>query len=191
MKCTWQEFTEKLRIYRKNRENVPLQELKTKYAKGYNKLISDLYEMAADILREIICDGMFTMTVDIAERKELSDRINQIIYAEGKAGIGKELRRAIFQEYDPEKFLDIAVKRLHFPAWYQAYAPYWVSKCQKEPDGRIRCSLLPEFYWSESCQIWIREKNGTWEFTSMLPPTMEMVRKEQEEMKCRRTYSQS
>lgn len=100
MKCTWQEFTEKLRIYRKNRENVPLQELKTKYAKGYNKLISDLYEMAADILREIICDGMFTMTGDVAERKELSDRINQIIDAEGKAGIGKELRRAIFQEYD-------------------------------------------------------------------------------------------
>ena len=191
MKCTWQEFTEKLRIYRKNRENVPLQELKTKYAKGYNKSDFRFVRNGGRYLKRDHLRRNVYHTVDIAERKELSDRINQIIDAEGKAGIGKELRRAIFQEYDPEKFLDIAVKRLHFPAWYQVYAPYWVSKCQKEPDGRIRCSLLPEFYWSESCQIWIREKNGTWEFTSMLPPTMEMVRKEQEEMKCRRTYSQS
>ena len=103
----------------------------------------------------------------------------------------KELRQAMFKEYDPEKFLVIAVEKLHMPAWYQAYAPYWVSKCKKGQDGRIRCDLLPEFCWDESCQVWIREDNGTWEFTSMLPPTMEMIRKEQEEMKCRRTYSQS
>lgn len=77
--------------------------------------------------------------------------------------------------------------KLHMPAWYQAYAPYWVSKCKKGQDGRIRCDLLPEFCWDESCQVWIREDNGTWEFTSMLPPTMEMVRKEQEDMKCHRT----
>lgn len=191
MKCTWQEFTEKLRIYRKNRENVPLQELKTKYAKGYNKLVSDLYQMAAEVLRDVICSGMYTMTCDTAERKELADRINQIIDSEKEAGIGKELRQAMFKEYDPEKFLGIAVEKLHMPAWYQAYAPYWVSKCKKGQDGRIRCDLLPEFCWDESCQVWIREDNGTWEFTSMLPPTMEMVRKEQEEMKCRRTYSQS
>ena len=86
MKCTWQEFTEKLRIYRKNRENVPLQELKTKYAKGYNKLVSDLYQMAAEVLRDVICSGMYTMTCDTAERKELADRINQIIDSEKEAG---------------------------------------------------------------------------------------------------------
>lgn len=190
MKCTWQQFTEKLRIYRKNRENVPLQELKTKYAKGYNKLVSDLYEMAAEILREVISDGMLTMTCDTAERKELADRINQIIDSEGKVGVGKELRKAIFQEYDPEKFLDIAVERLHLPAWYQAYAPYWVSKCKKGPDNVIRCELLPEYHWDESCQIWIKEKNGTWEFTAMLPPTMEMVKEQEEEAKCHRTQLQ-
>ena len=187
MKCTWQEFTEKLRIYRKNRENVPLQELKTKYAKGYNKLISDLYQMAAEVLRDVICSGMYTMTCDTAERKDLADRINQIIDSEKEAGIGKELRQAMFKEYDPEKFLGIAVEKLRMPAWYQAYAPYWVSKCKKGQDGRIRCDLLPEFCWDESCQVWIREDNGTWEFTSMLPPTLEMVRKEQEDMKCHRT----
>lgn len=190
MKCTWQEFTEKLRIYRKNRENVPLQELKTKYAKGYNKLVSDLYEMAAEILREVISNGMLTMTCDTVERKELADRINQIIDSEGKAGVGKELRKAIFQEYNPEKMLDIAVERLHLPAWYQAYAPYWVSKCKKGPDNVIRCELLPEYHWDESCQIWIKEKNGAWEFTAMLPPTMEMVKEQEEEAKCHRTQLQ-
>lgn len=109
MKCTWQEFTEKLRIYRKNRENVPLQELKTKYAKGYNKLVSDLYQMAAEVLRDVICSGMYTMTCDTAERKELADRINQIIDSEKEAGIGKELRQAMFKEYDPEKLRLCAV----------------------------------------------------------------------------------
>lgn len=42
MDFTWEEYQKKLETYRKNRENVPLETLKTKYAKGYNKLKSDL-----------------------------------------------------------------------------------------------------------------------------------------------------
>ena len=185
MDFTWEEYQKKLETYRKNRENVPLETLKTKYAKGYNKLKSDLKKMTEEILCSIVTSGMLILKEDCEPGKsgmEVIDGINRIIEKEKAAGTMKEIGRAVFRDYDIEKAMEITAERIHQPAWYLAYGPYWVSKCRSE-NGITTCSLLPGFIWDDECGLWVQEKNGnTVSFTIMLPPTMDLIRKE--EMKC-------
>ena len=67
MDFTWEEYQKKLETYRKNRENVPLETLKTKYAKGYNKLKSDLKKMTEERLGHV--DSRIIKNVHACHRK--------------------------------------------------------------------------------------------------------------------------
>ena len=186
MDFTWEEYQKKLETYRKNRENVPLETLKTKYAKGYNKLKSDLKKMTEEILCSIVVSGMIILKEDCEPGKSgmaVIDGINRIIEKEKDAGTMKEIGRAVFRDYDIEKAMDITAERIWRPAWYRAYGPYWESKCRTE-NGITVCSLLPGFTWDEECGLWLQEEDGkTVSFTTMLPPPMDLIRKE--EMRCR------
>ena len=183
MESTWQKFIEKLRIYRKNKENVPLEELRTKYAKGYKKLISDLHEMSAEILGEFVIGGMKILPEDQPKvGGEIIKAVSAIVEERKQAGVMDRIEKAIFQNYDAEEMLNIAAREIWNPAWYQVYDPYWISKCKRDADGRIQCELLPDFQWDENCQVWVKVEKGAWTFSIMLPPTIELVRREQEEI---------
>ena len=183
MESTWQKFIEKLRIYRKNKENVPLEELRTKYAKGYKKLISDLHEMSAEILGEFVIGGMKILPEDQPKvGGEIIKAVSAIVEERKQAGVMDRIEKAIFQNDDAEEMLNIAAREIWIPAWYQVYAPYWISKCKRDADGRIQCELLPDFQWDENCQVWVKVEKGAWTFSIMLPPTIELVRREQEEI---------
>lgn len=184
MNFTFEEYQKKLEIYRKNKQNVPLKELKTRYASGYNKLISDLKKMTEEILICVCTSGMLIIKQDLSEPggsgHEVIDVLNSIIEKARQEGSMRKISRAVFMEFDIYKAMEIAAEKIWQPAWYNAYGPYWTEKCRTE-NGDIICDMLPGFTWDPDCSVWIQKKDGTVSFTAMLPPTMELIRKEEQE----------
>lgn len=184
MNFTWDEYQKKLETYRKNRQNVPLEELKTKYASGYNKLTADLKKMTEEILTQVCTSGMLIFKQDLepgGSGRKVVNGINWIIEKARQGGTMKEISRAVFQEFDIDKAMEIAAEKIWQPAWYNVYGPYWAAKCRTE-NGDIICDVLPGFKWDPECGIWIQSReDGTITFTAMLPPTMELIRKEEQE----------
>lgn len=103
-----------------NDENVPKQELETKYEKPYKKLKQDIKELAEKILRELILDGLFIFKDD--EGYQVVDEIGKLAEEENKGGIGKRLGRALTSEYDVDKFLnEVLLYRKNILDIYEPY----------------------------------------------------------------------
>lgn len=102
----------------------------------------------------------------------------------------KRLKSTLFQTYSLECVLDTAGS-LENRILYEAYAPYWVSKCVKTeaPSGAKRMgvfgeawySLILDMYWNEKCCLWVSAKETAWRID--LPPTKELCMAEYEEKK--------
>lgn len=102
----------------------------------------------------------------------------------------KRLESTLFQTYSLECVLDVA-SSLENRILYEAYAPYWVSKCTKvkAPLGAERMgvfgeawySLILDMYWNEKCCLWMSAKETAWRIA--LPPTRELCMAEYEEKK--------
>lgn len=103
-----------------NDENVPKQELETKYEKPYKKLKQDIKELAEKILRELILDGLFIFKDD--EGYQVVDEIGKLAEEENKGGIGKRFGRALTSEYDVDKFLNEVL--LYRKKIWDIYEPY-------------------------------------------------------------------
>lgn len=87
-----------------NDENVPKQELETKYEKPYKKLKQDIKELAEKILYRIICEGL-VIKKDNEGYRFLED-IRKLADEKNQSGIGKKLGKILYSEYDVDKFLD-------------------------------------------------------------------------------------
>lgn len=102
----------------------------------------------------------------------------------------KRLESTLFQTYSLECVLDTAGS-LENRILYEAYAPYWVSKCVKTeaPSGVKRMgvfgeawySLILDMYWNEKCRLWVSAKETAWRID--LPPTRELCMAEYKEKK--------
>lgn len=100
----------------------------------------------------------------------------------------KRLKRILFQTYSLECVLD-AASSLENRILYEAYAPYWVSKCiRAKPPLWIEClgvsgktwyNPVIDMYWDEKCCLWVSAKETAWKID--LPPTKELCMAEYEE----------
>lgn len=100
-----------------------------------------------------------------------------IIDEEKAAGTFREIARAVFEEYDADKALDIAAEKLHPRIWLEAYPEYWLKHCIIENDRPIWNDLI-QMRWNSDLQIW-ESRDGT-SVTIMLPPTAELIERERE-----------
>ena len=100
-------------ILRKNRENVPLAELKTKYANGYLQICEKIKEQTKSAISALITDGMIILTADQAEElPKIVSEIQKIIDQETAAGTMKEISRLIFSKFDVDQIRSILQKKM-------------------------------------------------------------------------------
>lgn len=164
MEFTMQEYRKNVELLRKNKENVPLEELKTKYAKGYEKLRCKIKQQTEECVISIISAGMLIFKDDQDEIREVKRRIQEII--DQKSEIRREIGRLVFTSYDIDRAMNLAADKIATPCFEQAYAPYFRSKCHQEGDTFI-CDLLPGMTWNKEYRVWIGKDNS---FTVMLAP---------------------
>ena len=85
---------EKLAVLKRNRDHVPLDVLKTKYKKGYEKLSAELRDLAERFLKSIILE-------DLQIFPEYLPEVTKLIQAGiTNSGLLKDCSKAVFQYQD-------------------------------------------------------------------------------------------
>lgn len=92
-------YRKKLDSMRKNRENVPLVELTTRYAKPYAQLKQELSEMTRQFLYETILPGIRILPEDL---EPFAEELNRVIVDSG-------ILEKITWIYDYDQVLDAAL----------------------------------------------------------------------------------
>lgn len=164
MDFSMDEYRENVEKLRKNKEKVPLEILKTKFAKGYRDLVCRIKNQTEMLIILQISAGMLILKEDQCEIKEITNRIQKIIDQEKMIMI--KIGHLIFSEYDIDKAMELATEKIAYPCFREAYAPYFRKKCHQE-DGIFKCDLLPGMIWNPENEIWISPDGR---FTLMLPP---------------------
>ena len=122
-------FNDTFRKLKTNREQVPMEVLKTKYGKAYQKLTKEMADLAdwfAARLRERMPFPMHPK--DIAGNRQLSQQIAAVLAEESQPGaLMDQYRKALIDDLDYDKFLDLVWQLYHRTE--EAYEPYW----QKSP----------------------------------------------------------
>lgn len=156
---------------RKNRENVPLELLKTKYKKPYAKLKEEIRAQFEIYMKHIIVLGILKTGPDLtgAKAKSMVDQIQKIIDEEKAAGHQKEVTHAVFEEFNLAKAENLACGYYTDRVKYEAYAPYWLEHIHQGPDGKVTSDLLPGMTWHPEAGVWVSFSEPS--FTLMMPPT--------------------
>lgn len=156
---------------RKNRENVPLELLKTKYKKPYAKLKEEIRAQFEIYMKHIIVLGILKTGPDPtgAKARSMVDQIQKIIDEEKAAGHQKEVTRAVFEEFNLTKAENLACGYYTDRVKYEIYAPYWLEHIHQEPDGKVTSDLLPGMTWHPEAGVWVSFSEPS--FTLMMPPT--------------------
>lgn len=92
-------YRKKLDSMQKNRKNVPLEELTTRYAKPYAQLKQELSEMTRQFLRETILPGIRILPEDL---ETFAEELNRVIEDSG-------ILEKIIWIYEYDQVLDAAL----------------------------------------------------------------------------------
>lgn len=117
-----EELENALRLLKLNRENVPEEELRTRYRKKYARLRADVGKLAEEYVKIHITYGIFFEEKD---RKAVTGAINDAI---SKSGIVSKIREAVFSRQDMKEIRTLAEQLKKFvwkrtKAWRIAEQP--------------------------------------------------------------------
>ena len=117
-----QEMEKLLRVLKKNRESVPLEDLKTKYKAAYEKLLEDIRQLGSEILQ----DQLEGLRIRSEDKDEILPKINQAIK---DSNIYRETGRVLLA-YDLDGFKEKVqqFRSLVMSVW----EPYWQRLEQEE-----------------------------------------------------------
>lgn len=168
--------------YKKNREKVPLEVLKTKYKKPYEALKNKLAKELQWYVNEIAFLGIYDIGKDLKDDglKKWGQEIARIYKEEEDAGLPKILGTAVFKHMDLREFENYVCYTLTHRIRYEVYAPYWLEHCKTEVG--ITTNDLIGMTWDPEHNLWegkTEEGNPCW--TVKLPPTQELIDKEKNE----------
>ena len=96
------EYRSLLDSLKRNKENVPLETLKTKYRKPYEQLTQSIQSMTREILQDVALVGLQI------ERDEADQRYTEINSAIRESGIMKKASQAAFIQQDADLVLEYA-----------------------------------------------------------------------------------
>lgn len=168
-----QNLEENVGRLKKNREKVPIDELKTRYAKGYNALLEAIRKDAEEMAKHLALSGCDFLKSDWPawEKRFMADA-GRIIEDAKAAGILKKYSQAIFRDYNIEKAAELILVHISEKITQEAYRPYWNEHCHKE-NGRITNDII-DMEWNEELKLWIKKTEQGWSWTIKLPPPEEM-----------------
>lgn len=171
MELDLKKLNQDIETLRKNRKNVPLELLKTKYKKPYAKLKEEIRAQFEIYMKHIIMLGILKTGPDLTgmKAKSMADQIQKVIDEEKEAGHQKEVTRAAFEEFNLVKAGNLACGYYTDRVKYEAYAPYWLERIHQESDGKVTSDLLPGMTWQPEAGVWVSILDPS--FTLMMPPT--------------------
>ncbi len=98
-----EELQKKLDVLKKNRESISKEDLETKYAKAYHKLLSEINALMNEIMfRELF---FFLYTVDFLET-------GRDLVAEEMKQKRKRLSKALYTDYSAQEYIDL-LREIH------------------------------------------------------------------------------
>lgn len=137
-----------------NREKVPLEELRTRYAKAYNALVAEVEAgadwFAATYINTLI--GGFPIDAqDAAGNERLRDRVKAIIAEERKPGGRFERYKAALLERLDRREFEQLVWEIFDRVEREAYDPYFQQHCRwtGEPGKRWIYSDVLKMFWCD------------------------------------------
>lgn len=98
------ELENALRLLKLNRENVPEEELRSRYRKKYARLKADIGKLVEEYIKIHITYGIFFAEKD---RKAVTDAINQSIL---ESDIASKARKAAYSRQDMDEVKKLAEK---------------------------------------------------------------------------------
>ena len=117
---------QKLDKLQKNRENVPLEDLRTKYAKPYRALLADIKVLSQKIMEQEMFYVLFPKDFGETGAKKLSE-----LYEENK----KALSASLFIQYSANEFIDILRKMHH--SLMEEYVSWMILKNNKGENNHV------------------------------------------------------
>ncbi|MBS5955368.1 MAG: hypothetical protein KIC73_00495 [Clostridiales bacterium] len=96
------EYRSLLGTLKRNKENIPLQQLKTEYQKGYDQLTQRIQSMTREVILDVIIEGLRI------ERPQADQKYLEINAAIKESGIMKQASRAAFLQQDADLVLEYA-----------------------------------------------------------------------------------
>ncbi len=87
---------------KRNKENVPLELLATKYRNSYDQLKEKLRSMTKGILQDIVLSGLQN------ERIQANEKYTEINSAIKESGILEKISHAVFRQQDADQVLEYA-----------------------------------------------------------------------------------
>ena len=180
----YSETAEKLDKLRRNETRMS-QEQFVRYTSALKKYRREIIAGANEILRYFWLNGIIAKNE--GERNILCKEIQKIIDDEIAKGEMKRLKDILFQNYSLDEFLNAAY-RVHCRIQYEAYAPYWISTCEKKPlpdgipwasipsSGAVWYNQMIDMYWQSEYEVWVSESEMSWR--TSLPPTKELCEAE-------------
>lgn len=162
IKAYMDEFGVRFLRLKNNRDNIPLEQLTTKYAKAYNALVGWLEKYAEWFTQEYInCLALSENPKDTAGNEWLRKKIEAIKAEERKpGGLYQRIRDSLIEDLDQKEF-EMNVWRLWDRLEKEAYDPYlqrynrWIG----EPGNRWIYNSLLDLYWLPD-EKW--EEGGYW-----------------------------
>ena len=150
-----EELKKSVERLRKNRENVPLETLKTKYKKGYTELLETIRDQATEILNRETMNGIRIRKVD----KDVLDRIQQTV---DKEQFAKQAGKSLFKEYSVEKFMEIVENAR--AAALAVWIPYWQGFCciYATPENLEKSFPTPKIYNELTDEFLVDEEKNLW-----------------------------
>lgn len=162
IKAYMDEFGVRFLRLKNNRDNIPLEQLTTKYAKAYNALVGWLEKYAEWFTQEYInCLALSENPKDAAGNEWLRKKIEAIKAEERKpGGLYQRIRDSLIEDLDQKEF-EMNVWRLWDRLEKEAYDPYlqrynrWIG----EPGNRWIYNSLLGLYWLPDEKM---EDGGYW-----------------------------
>lgn len=96
------EYRSLLKQLKRNKENVPLELLTTKYRKSYDQLKKRIQVMTKEILQDVALNGLRI------ERIQADQKYMEINTAIRESEILEKVSHAVFRQYDAEQVLEYA-----------------------------------------------------------------------------------
>lgn len=168
------ELEKNLEKLRKNKENVPVELLRTKYAKSYAKLCEKIRTEMQAVLHVFVIGGVPFAKNDREGVRAYLRKCQEIIDEENRAGNFEGMNRVLFTEYSWEKAIQ-EILPVYSRIREEAYGPYWRKHCLRRLDPEANApgiyNDLIGMWWDPERGLWVRHSDGA--FSIMFPPGKE------------------
>lgn len=141
-------FEEAFKKLKRNRENVPFEQLMTQYAGPYKALLSKVTAGADWFASRYIEELAFPRHPQDTEGNAwLDNRIEAILQDEHRPG-GKveRYRAALIDRLDEDEYYQL-VYEIYDRLYREAFTPYWQRHCHRLEDGVIYNDIFNKIWW--------------------------------------------